>query len=200
MRPCCSLSPPAPGVQWRPPPPAFLAMFAPWLEGVTPLLVHNATQFGPRQPPPALTLKRYTRDFNEVKAYGSATSAVRTADADSQRALLLVPPRPVQRRPPRPGDRTPSEHRAGRENVRAIYDGGRRDHLGLAREVRLRILNPGDRHQPRGHRPRAATDADTAWTPLKRSPPYPDYVSGYNGYTAAFSAALEKLFGTNIFT
>ena len=70
--------PPAPGV-WRPTPPAFAPMAVPWLGGVTPLLVHSATQFAP-PPPPALTSRRYTRDFAEVKAVGSATSTVRTAD------------------------------------------------------------------------------------------------------------------------
>src|SRR6476620_361221 len=70
--------PPAPGV-WRPTPPGFLSMFDPWLGFVTPLLVKSAFQFAP-PPPPALTSSQYTRDFNEAKAYGSATSTVRTPD------------------------------------------------------------------------------------------------------------------------
>ena len=70
--------PPAPGV-WRPTPPGFLSMSAPWLGFVTPLLLHSATQFAPA-PPPALTSARYTRDFNEVKALGSLNSTERTAD------------------------------------------------------------------------------------------------------------------------
>ena len=70
--------PPAPGV-WRPTPPAFAPMAVPWLAGVTPLLVRSATQFAP-PPPPALTSERYTRDFTEVKAVGSATSTARTPD------------------------------------------------------------------------------------------------------------------------
>jgi hypothetical protein len=58
--------PPAPGV-WRPTPPGELPMLDPWLGFVTPLLVRSATQFAPPDPP-ALTSRRYTRDFNEVKA------------------------------------------------------------------------------------------------------------------------------------
>jgi len=73
--------PPAPGV-WRPTPPAFLPMSAPWLAFVTPLLVHSATQFAPPGPP-ALTSARYTRDFNESKALGSLTSTERTAEQTS---------------------------------------------------------------------------------------------------------------------
>jgi len=68
----------APGV-WRPTPPALFSMFDPWLGFVTPLLVHSATQFAPPGPP-ALTSARYTRDFNESKASGSADSTVRTAE------------------------------------------------------------------------------------------------------------------------
>ena len=38
--------PPAPGI-WRPTPPAFAPMVAPWMGFVTPLLVRSATQFAP---------------------------------------------------------------------------------------------------------------------------------------------------------
>ena len=69
--------PPAPGV-WRATPPMFAKMSAPWLGFVNPLLVRSATQFRLRKPPPALTSARYTREFAEVKALGSATSTVRT--------------------------------------------------------------------------------------------------------------------------
>ncbi|MET0419191.1 MAG: hypothetical protein ABW022_24525, partial [Actinoplanes sp.] len=68
---------PAPGV-WRPTPPAYLPMAVPWLGGVTPLMIRNIAQFAPPAPP-ALTSRRYTRDFAEVKAMGSATSTTRTA-------------------------------------------------------------------------------------------------------------------------
>jgi hypothetical protein len=68
--------PPAPGV-WRPTPPAFAPMIDPWMGFVTPLLVNSATQFAPPSPP-KLTSARYTRDFDEVKALGSATSTART--------------------------------------------------------------------------------------------------------------------------
>src|SRR6185437_4451019 len=78
--------PPAPGV-WRPTPPTFLPMSAPWLGFVTPLLVHSATQFAP-PPPPALTSARYTRDFAEVKALGSVNSTARTT-AQTSTALFF---------------------------------------------------------------------------------------------------------------
>jgi hypothetical protein len=57
-------------------------MSAPWFGFITPLLVRSATQFAP-PPPPALTSARYTRDFNEVKALGSANSTERTESQTS---------------------------------------------------------------------------------------------------------------------
>jgi hypothetical protein len=79
----------APVLFTQPPPPAsggprsaFLPM-APWMGGVTPMLVRSGAQFGEPGPPPALTSARYTRDFAEVKKLGSATSTARTTEQTS---------------------------------------------------------------------------------------------------------------------
>jgi vanadium-dependent haloperoxidase-like protein len=69
---------PAPGV-WRLTPPAFLVPQTPWLGSVQPFLLKSPGQFQP-EPPIPLTSKEWARQFNEVKSYGSATSAVRTSD------------------------------------------------------------------------------------------------------------------------
>jgi hypothetical protein len=62
---------------WR---PTSAAQFLiPWLGFVRPLLLSSPTQI-PLPGPDALTSAAYTRDFNEVKAFGSATSAVRTPE------------------------------------------------------------------------------------------------------------------------
>ena len=70
--------PPAPGV-WRPTPPAFAPFTAPWLGYMKPLLIRSGAQFGQPGPPPAMTSRRYTRDFNEVKALGSNDPTTRSA-------------------------------------------------------------------------------------------------------------------------
>ena len=189
--------PPAPGV-WRPTPPALLPMFDPWLGGVTTFLVRSATQFGPRRPPPALTSKEYTRDFNEVKAYGSATSAART-----------------------PTQTATAKFFSGNALVQfnaALCDQVTVRHLGIVRAARMfaaidmtvadTIISVWHATYLYGFwRPitainladtdgNPATAADPTWTPFVATPAYPDYVSGYNGFTAAFSAGLEELFGT----
>src|SRR5215475_10956191 len=63
--------------EWRPTPPAFAPMATPWLGAVTPFTLEAPTQFR-AGPPPDLNSRRYTRDYNEVKALGSANSTART--------------------------------------------------------------------------------------------------------------------------
>src|SRR5262249_33160559 len=70
--------PPGPGV-WEPTPPGFLSLLEPQFQNVTPWVLNSRDQFFV-EPPHALTSEDYTREFNEVKAVGSATSTVRTPD------------------------------------------------------------------------------------------------------------------------
>jgi hypothetical protein len=188
--------PPAPGV-WRPTPPAFAPMVAPWLGFVTPLLVHSATQFAP-PPPPALTSQRYTQDFNEVKALGSATSTVRTS-AQTSTALFY----------------------SGLANVQGqamLRDQAALRHLDIVDAARMFAaadMSAADTIISVWHakyvygtwRPdtainladtdgNPATDADPTWMPLRPDPAYPEYPSGYNGFAAALTRVLERVFST----
>ena len=43
----------------------------------------------------------------------------------------------------------------------------------------------------------ARTEGDVTWAPLLGTPPYPDYVSGANGFTGVFTGMLELFFGTD---
>lgn len=187
--------PPAPGV-WRPTPPAFAPMAVPWLGGVTPLLVHSATQFAP-PPPPALTSRRYTLDFDEVKAVGSATSTVRTA-SQTATALFFSGNAVVQFNAAlrdQAASRGLDIVRAAR--MFAAVDMTVSDALITAWRAKLfyGIWRPSTAIQLADTDGNPATTADPAWMPLLVNPPYPDYVSGYNTVTASFTRALEELFG-----
>jgi len=188
--------PAAPGV-WRPTPPALLSMFDPWLGFVTPLLVHDATQFAP-PPPPALTSDTYTRDFNEVKDYGSANSTLRTPDQTAT-ALFFSGSSFVQ------------------FNA-ALRDQASVRNLDIAESARMfaaATMSAADVEITVWHakytyglwRPITAinladtdanpnTSADPTWTPLINTPPYPEYPSGYNAYSATVTGTLEHLFHT----
>jgi hypothetical protein len=45
--------------------------------------------------------------------------------------------------------------------------------------------------------PNASTAGDVTWAPLLADPPYPDYASGANAVTGAFTGLLRRYFGTD---
>jgi hypothetical protein len=188
--------PPAPGV-WRPTPPAFAPFSAPWLGFVTPLLVRSPTQFAPR-PRPTLTSARYTRDFNEVKAFGSLTSTARTA-AQTSTAVFFS------------GSALVQFNAAMRDQVKVRH----LDIVDAARMFAAIDMSVADVLISAWHtkyvdgfwRPitaiqmadtdgNPATTADPSWTPLLANPPYPEYPSGYNVVSSTTTHGLENLFRT----
>ncbi len=68
--------PPGPGV-WQPTPPAFAPAVRAAEGNARPFLLQAADQFDPG-PPPSLRSPTYLASLAEVRAYGSATSTVRT--------------------------------------------------------------------------------------------------------------------------
>jgi hypothetical protein len=188
--------PPAPGV-WRPTPLPLLSMFDPWLGFVTPLLVHSATQFEP-PPPPALTSDRYTRDFKEVKAYGSATSTVRMP-AQTATALFFSGNAFVQFNAAL-RDQAAVRNLDIVQSARmfAAIDMSAADAIitvwhakyvyGLWRPITAVNLADTDGNPN--------TTADPNWVPLITTPAYPEYPSGYNAFSASVTGGLEELFHT----
>jgi hypothetical protein len=189
--------PPAPGV-WRPTPPAFTPMLVPWLGSVTPLVIGSPAQYDPG-PPPALTSDTYTRDFNEVKAFGRQTASART-DAQTATAMFFS------------GNAVEQYNAALRAQVVLrhldIVDTARlfaavdmsiadtaisvwytKLKYGFWRPITAITLADTDGND--------ATTADPTWTPLVVTPPYPDYVSGYSGVTGAFARGLADALGTD---
>ena len=59
--------------------PSLQSSQTPWMATMRPFTLKSASQFRVG-PPPSLSSRTWTRDFNEVKAYGSATSTLRSAD------------------------------------------------------------------------------------------------------------------------
>jgi hypothetical protein len=188
--------PPAPGV-WRPTPPAFAPMVDPWMGFVTPLLVHSATQFAPPAPP-ALTSARYTRDFNEVKALGSATSTVRTP-AQTSTALFYSGLANIQLQAML-RDQVTVRHLDIVDAARmfAAADMSAADAIisvWYAKYV-YGFWRPSTAINLADTDGNPATDPDPSWVPLRPDPAYPEYPSGYNGFAAAVTRGLERVFHT----
>lgn len=181
--------------EWRPTPPAFSPMQAPWLGAVVPFALKHANQLFP-DPPPRLTGKKYARDYNEVKALGRATDSSRTPE---QAALALF--------------YTDNLIAQGQRTLRGVA--GSNDDIGAnARLFALANMSAADAviiswHAKRSYnywRPITAiqqgddddnpnTAGDPTWVPLVTTPAYPDYTSGANSFTAAFMRTLARLLG-----
>ena len=189
--------PAGPGV-WRPTPSAFMPMSAPWLGFVTPLLVHSATQFGPRRPPPALTSARYTRDFAEAKAFGSKDSTARTDDQTST-ALFYAGSAQIQ-------FNVALQDQVSVRNL-DIVDAARM-FAAIDMSVADAIISVWHAKYIYGFwRPitainladtdgNPATIADPSWVPLFPPPQLPGVPSGYNAFSSTATHGLENLFQT----
>lgn len=149
-------------------------------------------------PPSALTSRRYTRDFQETKVYGSATSTVRTPDqtatamffsgsvyVQDTRALLDQ----VSQRQPDIVDAARMFAGVNMSIADTVISIWRAKYLyGFWRPITA-IREADSDGNP-------ATLSDAQWTPLLTTPNYPEYVSGYSGVTGAFTTALATVLST----
>ncbi|MEV7965671.1 phosphatase PAP2 family protein [Sphaerisporangium sp. NPDC088356] len=180
--------------QWRPTPPTFTFDGA-WVGYLKPFLIPSASMFR-TSGPPSLTSSKYTRDFNEVKTIGSATSTVRTTD-QTQAAIWWH-----------------DRHLAEWEIKRQLATTQRLNTLQTARMFAMVDLAEADATtacynekaawsfwRPITAIQLADTDgnpktvADPNWTPLLVTPPHPDFTSGHTCFTAASMSALAYFFG-----
>jgi hypothetical protein len=191
---------PGPGVYQLTPPAMAAPAFAGWAE-VTPFALNSASQFraGPSE---LLDLgsDTYARDFNEVKAVGSA--AVRGANPDSKKSQI-------------------ARYWAGgganwNSATRVIVAGRGMDAWQHARLFALLNMAISDglvtvfetKYHYNFWRPitairqadtdgNAATAADPNWTSYLAAPPYADYTSGLCTVTGAATEVLRRVLKTD---
>jgi hypothetical protein len=163
-----------------------------------PFILNRVDQFRP-QPPPPLTSMTYARDYVEVAALGKASAHVPPTD-DTDKARFWA------------GNYVAQWNETARQladaNVPAIGDSARMFALInlAAADAAMAVWDSKVFYNfwrpvtaiPEGASDRnARTDAEAGWTPLINTPPYPDYVSGANGLTGAFTGMLRLYFGTD---
>jgi membrane-associated phospholipid phosphatase len=181
-----------PGV-YQPTPPLNVVILAGWGE-LAPFALNSAGQFRPPAPP-SLKSSRYTSDFAEARAVGSASSTRRTArQTDTARFWYDVAVKEwnvvaQQGLADRPAD----EWRAARalavlnialaDSVIAIFDAKFRFNYWRP----ITAIHAGD------HDGNPATRGDSDWQPLCVTPPFPEYPSTHaaTGAAAATSLVLE---------
>jgi hypothetical protein len=198
--------------EWRPTPPANAPMAFVYLATTEPFVMTSPTQFRPG-PPPAMTSQKYLREYNEVKAVGAVGSHPAVAACPAPRETdmarfwsgnFVAQWNQVARdialdRQLSIGDTArllALANLAGADSGIAVWDS--KLHYNFWRPITAIQLGDTDGNP--------GTTADPTWTPFIQSshfaagsqnPPYPDWVSGANGLTGAFTAMLQLYFGTD---
>jgi hypothetical protein len=184
--------------EWRPTPPAFAPMAAPWLRNVPPFTLKESSQLAGSPPPPRLGSGEYTHDYDEVKALGRADPGSSRTPEQTALALFYT------------DNFTTLWERTLRGvaavNTTNIGDSGRTLALANMAAADAIITAWTDKRGFHFWRPITAiqngdtdgnprTAGDLTWTPYLVTPPYPEYTSGANNLTASMTRVLERLFG-----
>src|SRR5438094_4970160 len=199
--------PPGPGV-WRLTPP-FAPPQTPWVGNVRRFILQSVDQFLP-DPPPSLQSLEWVEAFNQVKAYGSATSTVRS---DEQTFIAKFWSANVVRQFNRVGRDLAGADPDLLETARlgAMVNLVGADALGSALYAKYHYLfwrpvtaiDPtaviADRFGPvPGYDDgNPSTVEQTGWRPLLTTPNHPEYPAAHGVITSAMAEVFSTFLGTN---
>jgi hypothetical protein len=183
--------------QWRPTPPAMAPGLVPQLATTTPWVIRSPSQFRTAGPV-AMTSDQYTADYTETKNMGGSVTSSRTADQTLFTTFWQVG------NPPDYWDPVVTSLAAQR-------------HLSMVQTARLlALVNLGmadaiigcwdAKYNYSSWRPitaiqlgdtdgNDATVADSAWTPLIGTPPFPEYPSAHSCVSGSAGHILSQTFG-----
>src|SRR6266542_597707 len=184
---------------WQPTPPLYASALLPGFALVTPFALTSASQFQPG-PPPALSSSLWSRDYNEVKAFGVMTGSLRT---DEQTEI----------------GRFYTEH-AVAQYSRAFRRYAIENELDVAQTARFfamvntaildsQIACWDAKYHYNFWRPVTAiragdtdgnpdTAPDTEWIGLATTPAHPEYPAAHGCWTSATARVLELFNGTDL--
>lgn len=189
---------------WRPTPPNYTPPLAPQWGNVTPFALVTPDAFMP-PPPPALTSPEYAAAFNEVKDWGGANSALRTADQDEIAAFwndfpgttaapagkwnLIGQELAVQQQT----DMARNARMFALMNL-ALADAGI---VCWKAKYDYDLWRPIDAIRMADQDNNPGTDPDTEWEPNWPTPPFPEYTSGHSTFSGAGAEILALVLGTD---
>ncbi|MFF8842050.1 vanadium-dependent haloperoxidase [Streptomyces sp. NPDC015127] len=181
--------PAAPGV-WQPTPSAYAPATQYGNRLAEPFVLTTQSQFR-LGPPPALETRRYAADLAEVRTYGAADSAARSAQQTQTATFWLGSSLTLYTEPLCVALSRSSEGAAGQARLVALF------HVAL---VDTQIATSDSKYAYGRWRPvtairTGAIDPDPGWTPLHNTPAHPDYPSGHTTYSGAAGTVLSALAG-----
>jgi hypothetical protein len=187
-----------PGLWVFAPAPSLQVAQTPWMAAMQPFVLESTSQFR-APPPPALTSAQYANDLNETKAYGSASSAVRTPD---QLAIAYF--------------WNANAINQLNRTLRDVATQHQMDLLDTARLLAMGNVVPTDagmacfdsKYTYQLWRPitairngdidgNPATTADPTWTPPVPTPNHPEYPSQHGCETTALTEVIANALGTS---
>ena len=179
--------------EWRPTPPALAPMAATWLGFVDPLVIPAPIHLAG---PPALDSAQYAADFAAVRDYGG-TISLRTDEQTATALFHTVAPRFQHLEAIRDQITGRGLDIVDAAHALAVFDASLADaaiscwrnkyDFNFWRPVTAIALADTDNNP--------ATDVVPGWTPLRPTPPYPDYPSGHACFVGAVSGSIDNLFG-----
>ena len=192
---------PAPGV-WQPTPPAYAAALLMGWGAVEPFSLAKARQFR-APPPPAISSRKFARDYAEVKDVGHVDSSSRSSHRTNlARFYAAVSPVPLYNSAARQVSAA-QEHSLS-ENARtfALLNIALCDALISSMEAKyhyaswrpVTAIRAGDTDNNEGTAP------DPTWLPLITTPPFPSYPSNHATASGAARAVLERIYGEEDFS
>jgi hypothetical protein len=175
---------------WQPTPPAFAPAIRAGEGNARPFLLADDAQFDPG-PPPSLDSRTYLAGLAEVRAYGSATSTIRTPQ-QTDVALFWEPAINIQYV----------------QVLRAVLADTHQS-LGwqarfvaafnvITTDAQISIYNTKFEYlfwRPVTAIETGSIDTDPSWTPLFPTPRYPDWLSGHGGVAGAAQGVLTAFLG-----
>jgi hypothetical protein len=184
--------------------PGFQPALLPQWGNVTPFGLSSGNQFRPDTFPEYVS-PRYTRDFNEVKAFGAENSTVRSAD-QTEIAQFWAYDRNDTFRPP--GQLLEAVEEVALAKGNTLEQNARLFALHSIAQADAGIAAWDAKYTYEELRPITAirnaaqdnnpdTIADPNWEPLLDTPNFPDYISGHSVFAGATAEVLRKFYGTD---
>jgi hypothetical protein len=187
--------------RWRPTPPEYRPALLPGWESVPCFALRNAAQFHPPGPPEAAS-EEFVASYRQVKALGAFNSGVRTREQTEIARFwddgvgTVTPPGHWNRI----AQAVAAERGQGvAENARlfAVLNVALADAAIACWECKYSydLWRPVTAIRAADRLENPALAADTGWTSLLTTPPFPSYTSGHSTFSAAAAAALANFFG-----
>ena len=168
-----------------------------WLKDVRPFVLRDPDLFRGRAPH-GLGTRAYAADFNEVKAFGSAASGVRSGDQTAAaqywgltNATATISS--ILRSVANGQGGTLADH--ARLLARAYTNGGDALIVTWRDKARYSFWRPVTAIHEAASDGNDATQADPGWTSLIATPPYPDHPSGLSTLGCAVVDTMQHFYG-----